>query len=184
LLPDQPGPHRHLLIAGGKGGGIYLIDRDHMGGYHSGDDGHAVQVIRKTQGIYSAPAYWNQHVFLLWSDDVLKDFRLVDGLLSKVAFAQGAMRFTDPGATPTLSANRQTDGIVWILRSKGWRVRDRPAVLYAFDATNVARELYNSEQNAERDRAGICLRFNVPSVAGGKVYIGAKGELDVYGLIR
>src|SRR5579864_2369 len=82
LLPDQPGPHRHLLIAGGKGGGVYLIDRDHMGQYHFADDSHAVQVIRKTEGIYSAPAYWNGHVFFVWSDDVLKDFRLDHGRLS------------------------------------------------------------------------------------------------------
>jgi len=184
LLPDQPGPHRHLLIAGGKGGGIYVIDRDHMGQYHSGDDSHAVQVIRKTQGIYSAPAYWNQHVFFLWTDDVLKDFRLDYGRLSTAPVARGTTRFADPGATPTISANRNTNGIVWVLRSKGWRAPDRPAVLYALDAANVARELYNSEQKPGRDRAGLCLRFNVPTVAAGKVYVGAIDELDVYGLLR
>jgi hypothetical protein len=184
LLPDQLGPHHHLLIAGGKGGGIYLIDRDHMGGYHSGDDSHAVQVISKTQGIYSVPAYWNQHVFFLSSDDVLKDFRLADGRLSRAPATRGTIRFADPGATPIVSANRQTNGIVWVLRSKAWHAADRPAILYAFDAANVARELYNSERNSARDRAGICLRFNVPSVADGKVYVGAKGELDVYGLLR
>jgi hypothetical protein len=184
LLPDQPGPHRHLLIAGGKGGGIYVIDRDHLGKYHAGDDSHAVQVIRKTQGIYSAPSYWNQHVFFLWSDDVLKDFRLDHGQLSTAPVARGTTRFTDPGATPTVSANGNFDGIVWLLRSKGWSAPDRPAVLYAIDAANVSRELYNSEQNAGRDRAGLCLRFSIPMVAGGKVYVGAKGELDVYGLRR
>ena len=184
LLPDQLGPHRHLLIAGGKGGGIYLIDRDHMGRYHAGDDSHAVQVIRKTQGIYSAPAYWNQHVFFIWSDDVLKDYRLDHGLLSTAPVAQVTTRFNDPGATPTVSANGNINGIVWVLRSKGWRAPDRPAILYAFDAAQVAREIYNSEQNATRDRAGLCLRFNIPTVAGGKVYVGAKNELDVYGILR
>ena len=184
LLPDQPGPHRHLLIGGGKGGGIYLIDRDHMGRYHSGDDSHAVQLIRKTQGIYSAPAYWNQHLFFLWTDDVLKDFRLDQGRLSAAPVAHGATRFADPGATPTISANGNANGIVWVLRSKGWRAPDRPAVLYALDAADIARELYNSEQKAGRDRAGLCLRFNVPTVAGGRVYVGAIGELDVYGLLR
>lgn len=184
LLPDQPGPHSHLLIAGGKGGGVYLIDRDHMGRYHSVDDSHAVQVIRKTQGIYSAPAYWNQHVFFWWSDDVLKDFRLDQGQLSSGPVARGATRFSDPGATPTVSANGNANGIVWVLRSKGWRASDHAAVLYALDAANVARELYNSEQKPDRDRAGLCLRFNIPAISGGKVYVGAKGELDVYGLLR
>lgn len=184
LLPDQPGPHRHLLIAGGKGGGIYLIDRDHMGQYHPGDDSHAVQVIRKTQGIYSAPAYWNEHVFFLGTDDVLKDFRLDHGQLSAGPVARGTTRFPDPGATPAISANGNANGIVWLLRSKGWRAPDRPAILYALEAANVAHELYNSEQRPDRDRAGLCLRFNVPTVAGGRVYVGAIGELDVYGLLH
>jgi hypothetical protein len=184
LLPDQPGPHRYLLIAGGKGGGIYVIDRDRMGRYHAGDDSHAVQVIPKTQGIYSAPAYWNQHVFFIWSDDVLKDYRLDRGRLSAAPVVRGTTRFNDPGATPIVSANGNTNGIVWVLRSKGGRAPDRPAVLYAFDAAKVAKELYNSEQNPARDRAGLALRFNSPIVAGGKVYVGAKGELDVYGMLR
>jgi hypothetical protein len=184
LLPDQPGPHRHLLIAGGKGGGVYLIDRDHMGRYRFADDGHAVQVISKRQGIYSTPAYWNGHVFFLWSDDVLKDFRLEQGRLSDAPKVRGTIRFVDPGATPTVSGNGDRDGIVWLLRSKGWRAQDRPAVLYAVDAANIARQLYSSEQKPARDRAGLCLRFNSPTVAGGKVYVGAKGELDVYGLLR
>jgi hypothetical protein len=98
--------------------------------------------------------------------------------------ARGTTRFPDPGATPTISANGNANGIVWLLRSKGWRAPDRPAVLYALEAANVARELYNSEQKPERDRAGLCLRFNVPTVARGRVYVGAIGELDVYGLLH
>ena len=184
LLPDQAGPHRRLLIAGGKGGGIYVIDRDQMGRFHSGDDSHAVQVIPKTPGIYSAPAFWNQHVFFLWPDDVLKDFRLSHGRLSAAPVARGAIRFNDPGATPTVSANGQTNGIVWLLKSKDWRAPDRPAVLYAFDASNISRELYDSEQKPDRDRSGLCLRFNIPIVADGKVYIGTKKEVNVYGLLR
>ena len=74
--------------------------------------------------------------------------------------------------------------IVWVLSSRHWDEPDkRPAVLHAYDAANVARELYNSEQNSSRDRAGVGLRFNVPTVADGRVYVGAKGELDVYGLV-
>ena len=175
---------RYLFQAGGKGGGVYVIDRDHMGQYHSGDDSHAVQVIRKTHGIYSAPAFWNQHVFFFWSDDFPRDFRLDNGQLSNAPSAHGLTRFNDPGATPTISANGNTNGIVWILRSKGWRAPDRPAVLYALDAANLGRELYNSEQKPERDRAGLCLRFNIPTVAAGRVYVGAKAELDIYGLLR
>jgi hypothetical protein len=183
LLPDQPGPHPHLLMVGGKGGGMYVIDRDHMGKYHSGDDSHAVQVLRFGSGIYSAPAYWNHHVYIFAADDVLKDFAVEHGQLSAKPVALGTAKFIDPGATPTVSANGSRNGIVWVLQSKGWRSPDRNAVLFAFDAANVAHELYDSEQNSARDRAGLCLRFNIPTVVNGKVYVGAKGEVDVYGLL-
>ncbi|HEV2245977.1 MAG TPA: hypothetical protein VGW37_04930, partial [Terriglobia bacterium] len=98
--------------------------------------------------------------------------------------ARGSRRFLDPGATPTVSANGSKDGIVWAVTSKRWNQPDGPAaVLYAFDASNIARELYSSEMNASRDHAGVGLRFNIPTVANGRVYVGAKGELDVYGLL-
>jgi hypothetical protein len=114
----------------------------------------------------------------------LTDFRLDNGHLSAAPSAHGSTRFNDPGATPTVSANGNTNAILWVLRSKGWRAPDRPAVLYALDASNIARELYNSEQKPDRDRAGLCLRFNIPIIAGGKVYVGVRHELDVYGLLR
>ncbi len=183
LLPDQPGAHPHLLMVGGKGGYLYVIDRDRMGKYHAGDDSHAVQVLRISSGIYSAPAYWNHHVYIFAADDVLKDFAVEHGQLSAKPMAQAMAKFIDPGATPAISANGSRNGIVWVLESKGWRSPDRNAVLYAFDAANVAHELYDSQENSARDGAGLCLRFNIPTVANGKVYVGAKREVDVYGLL-
>jgi len=182
LLPDQPGPHPHLLLVGGKQGVLYLIDRDHMGKFGP-DNRQAVQVLPLSTGIYSAAAYWNQHVYIFAADDVLKDFALQQGRLSQRPVSQGITRFIDPGATPTISANGSHSGVVWVLRSKGWCSPDTPAVLYAFDAANVAHQLYSSEENHQRDRAGLCLRFNIPTVANGRVYAGAKGEVDVYGLL-
>jgi hypothetical protein len=183
LLPDQPGPHPHLLVLGGKGGGIYLLDRDRLGKFQAGSNSNAVQVLPFPSGVYSAPAFWNQHLFLFAANDVLKDFAVRNGQLSAQPVAKGPTRFIDPGATPTISANGSRNGIVWVLRSKGWRSPDTPAVLYAYDAANVATELYNSEQNSARDRPGLCLRFNIPTVVNGKVYVGAKSEVDVYGLL-
>lgn len=183
LLPDQPGPHRHLLVLGGKGGMVYVVDRDHMGGFHAGSDSHAVQTLSTSKSVFGAPAYWNGHVFILWSDDVLKDFVLRDGRLSAQPVARAAERFTDPGATPTVSADGAKDGVVWVIESRAWRAADRPAVLRAYDAANVAHELYDSEQRSARDRAGTALRFTIPTVANGRVYVGVKGELDVYGLL-
>lgn len=176
LLPDR------LLVVAGKGGTIYVVNRDRMGKYQSGKDTHAVQALHVAgTGAFGAPAYWNRHVYFLCSRDVLKDFALENGQLSRVPVARGTARFIDPGATPSVSANGSKDAIVWLLESKGWRSPDRPAVLHAYDATNVANELYNSEQHAGRDRAGMALRFAVPVIVNGRVYVGAKGEVDVYG---
>ena len=115
------------------------------------------------------------------TDGADRIFRLLQPLRE---IGRGAVRFIDPGATPTVSADGVRNGIVWAITSKGWRSPDRPAVLYAFDAANVANELWNSEQNAARDRAGMALRFSIPTVAEGRVYVGTKGSVEVYGLIR
>jgi len=113
---------------------------------------------------------------------VLRAFAVVGDSLRPIG--QGTVKFIDPGATPTVSANGNGDGIVWAITTKGWRSPDRPAVLYAFDAANVANELYDSEQDAERDRAGMALRFSIPTVALGRVYVGTKGAVAVYGLLK
>jgi hypothetical protein len=92
-------------------------------------------------------------------------------------------QFIDPGATPTVSANGTSNGIVWVMSSKHWNERDGPrAVLHAYDAANVAHELYASDHGL-RDAAGIGLRSNIPTIADGRVFVGAKGELDVYGAL-
>jgi hypothetical protein len=183
LLPDQPGTHQHVLVVAGKGGGIYVIDRDRMGKFREGDDSHAVQAIQTDDSAFGAPAYWNGHLFFLISDEPLKDFAVKDGKLSQQPVAQASLKFSDPGATPTVSANGSKNAIVWVIETKGWRSQDRQAVLHAYDGSNVAHELYNSEQESARDRAGAALRFTIPTVVDGRVYIGTKREVDVYGLL-
>jgi hypothetical protein len=73
--------------------------------------------------------------------------------------------------------------VLWIIASKGWRSPDQPAVLHAYDASDIAKHLYSSEQNRARDEAGRCLRFAIPTVVNGRVNFGAKREVDVYGLL-
>jgi len=182
LLPDQPGPHSHLLVTAGKEGRIYLIDRDHMGKFQPNDDFHAVQTILAARGAYGAMAYWNQHVFFIGSETRIQDFALANGQLKLKA--AGTTRFFDSGATPSISSNGATNGIVWAASSKNWNEPPhKPAVLYAFDAADVSHELFNTEQNPQRDRPGVTLRFAIPTVANGKVYLGCKGQVDVYGLL-
>ncbi len=183
LIPDQPGQHPHLLTIAGKGSTIYLLDRDQLGHYDSSDDRHAVQRLSPGGGgFFGAPAYWNHHLYYIGSDDFLKDFVLDRGVLTPAA--RGTVQFIDPGATPTVSANGTRNAIVWALSSKRWNERDGPPmVLRAFDASDVSRLLYSSEQDARRDRGGVGVRFNIPLVVNGRVYAGAKADVEVYGLL-
>lgn len=183
LLPDQPGPHPHLLLAAGKAGILYELDRDNLVKFHKGDDSHAVQAVPTGIDSFGAPAYWNGHVYYFLSKDFLRDYPLQNGRLPKEPAAKSATQFTDPGATPAISANGTKNGIVWVLSSKTWDGPDRTAVLYAYDAENVARQLFNSNQEYARDHASRSLRFAIPTIANGRVYVGAKYEVDVYGLL-
>ncbi len=182
LLPDQPAPHSHLLLAAGKSSKLYELDRDNLGHFHQGDDSNAVQVVPAGAQSFGAPAYWNGHVFYFLMSDYLRDYALQNGRLSTQPVAKSATNINDPG-TPAISANGSKNGIVWILSTKVWNGPNQPAILFAYDAANVSHELYNSTQNPTRDGAGNALRFTIPTVANGRVYVPTKRRIDIYGLL-
>ena len=181
LLPDQPAPHRHLLLQPTKGSMIYVIDRDQMGKFQSDGDA-VVQRIRMRGGGYGAMAYWNGHVFFACSDDYLRDYTVEHGKLT--LRTQSSAEFANPGATPSVSANSNKNAIVWAVATKTWNGPDQPAVLYAFDANSIDQPIYTSEQNSRRDRAAMATRFVIPVVVNGRVYFGARGEVELYGLLK
>src|SRR4029077_11689652 len=183
LLPDQSsGGHTRLLIQVGKEGKIYLVDRDSMGGYSTSTDNVVQEISGQTGGLWSMPAYWNNHVYFWGSQNSLKAFSLTAGTLSNTPASTSSISSGFPGATPSVSSNGTTNGIVWAVQTDSYGSSSN-AVLRAFDATNVARELYDSEQNSTRDAAGQAVKFVVPTVINGKVYVGALGKVDVYGLL-
>jgi hypothetical protein len=182
LLPDQPGAHRHLLLQPTKDSTIYVIDRDQMGKFHRDSDA-LVQTVHMRGGGYGAMAYWNGHAFFAASDDHLHSYTVTNGQLEVAA--SSSMKFENPGATPSISADGNKSAIVWAIATKTWNGPDnKAAVLYAFDATKLGPPLYTSEQNSQRDRAALATRFVIPVVVSGRVYFGARGEVDVYGLLK
>lgn len=181
LLPDQPGPHPHLLLQPTKGGTIYVLDRDRMGKFEPKRNA-IVQQIELRRDSYGAMAYWNGHTFFAASNDYLRDFAINGGMLKQAV--QSATHFENPGATPAVSANGKTNAIVWAIATRTWNGDDRPAVLYAYDAANISRPIYTSEQVPDRDRAYLATRFVVPVVVNGRVYFGTRGEVEVYGLLK
>jgi hypothetical protein len=182
LLPDQPGPHRHLLLQPTKHSILYVIDRDQMGKFHAESDA-IPQRIRMTGEGFGAMAYWNGHAYFAASDDVLRDYAIKNGQLT--LNASSAIKFANPVATPTVSSDGNRNAIVWAVATKIWNGPDTtPAVLYAFDAAKLGQPIYTSEQNSPRDRAAFATRFVIPVVYSGHVYFGTRSEVEVYGLLK
>jgi len=137
-------------------------------------------------GLFGSPAFWNGNLyFSAWNDNV-KAFQLNNGVLTMTS--ESAIQLAFPGATPSVSANGTSNGIVWIIQANVMNntvlTTVPPAVLRAYDATNLANELYDSTQAAGgRDTAGDAVKFAVPTIANGKVYIGNSNQVTVYGLL-
>jgi hypothetical protein len=196
LLPVQAGGHAHELIQAGKEGTIYVVDRDqlttnnlHYCSNMCASDPEIVQELPAAiGGMWSMPGYWNGNVYFWGSGDFLQQYAVNNGTLGVMPAATGAVMLGFPGATPAISANGTQNGIVWAIDSTHYgqpaQANPGPAVLCAFDATNVLTELYNTTMAPNgRDTAGPAVKFTVPTIANGKVYIGTQTELDVYGTL-
>jgi hypothetical protein len=145
-----------------------------------------VQVVPVGDGpVFSTPLFWNNLLYIAAGNGKLKALPMNDGVLNSVPVASQSPETLGPqGATPVLSSNQGNNAIIWLIDSSGAHVTpNTPAVLRAFDAGNLSNEIYNSGMLASRDVAGLPVRFTVPTVANGKVYVGTQGELDVYGLL-
>jgi hypothetical protein len=185
LLPDQKGPHKHLLVQGDKVGNIYLVDRDNMGHFNAQNNDQIVQyLIGAEKGMWNSPTWWNNHVYFGASSDTIKayNFNTTTGLLTTTPTSQTAKSFGYPGTTTSISANQDSNAILWAL-DNGTFKNSKGAVLHAYDATNLANELYNSNQNSTRDNPGGAVKFQVPTIANGKVYVGTQTKVTVFGLL-
>jgi hypothetical protein len=183
LLPDQTGTaHPHLLLTGGKEGKIYLLDRDNLGQFHPAGDQILQSLEVSPDGTYGTPSFWENNIYVVGENQPLKQYKIRAGMLTSAPVSQSVTMFLFPCATATISSNGSADGIVWALGNHEYVTRG-PAVLHAYDATDVSRELYNSAQAGSRDWAGPSVKFTVPTVANGRVYIGTQTELSVYGLL-
>src|SRR5271156_5451346 len=175
VLPDQSGAYPHELVGGGKQGTLYLVDRDAMGEYNEAEDMVVQEFPEITPSIKTVPAYWNGNVYLAGQKDYIKMFPLSAGSLPSQPAQQTSILFNDRGPSISISANGTTNGILWAM------LHGTP-VLYAFDATNLSSELYDTTQAAKlRDRILSTSRFVVPTVVNGKVYVGGLNELYVFG---
>jgi len=178
LLPDAAGSaqHPHLMVGAGKEGRIYLLDRDNLGKVQAGSDSQIVQSLPGAiGGLFGNPAYYNNTIYFCGAGSSLKAFPISGAIMATSPSSQSATQFGSPGCVPTISAGGAANGIVWAL--------DPAGLLHAYDAANLATELYNSNQNKTRDALGATVKFSVPMVVNGKVYAGTQNSLAAYGLL-
>jgi hypothetical protein len=166
------------------------VDRVTLGGYNGGicPDNPPGPVQRVPVGdgpILSTPLFWNNNVYVAAGNGALKAFPMNGGILAtSPGSKQSPEKLGGQGATPVVSSNGPNNAIVWLIDSSGaLATPNTPAILRAYDASDLSNEIYNGAINPGRDTAGLAVKFTVPTVANGKVYIGTQTELDVYGLL-
>ena len=195
LLPDQPGSHPHEVIVAGKGGTVYLVDRDNMGHVGAGNDNQIVQSLINVfptggsynTGNYSAPTYFNSTVYFAPVRGPVMAFSLANGRLSTSPTSQSTAifdgrtsTFSARGGETAISANGNTNGVLWALQSNG---DSQPGTLHAYDPSDLSREYYTSDQAGARDRLDSWLKFTTPLIANGHVYVVSAGRLTAFGLL-
>jgi hypothetical protein len=163
----------NLAVGGGKDGALYVLNRNNMG--HLGD-ANAFQKLSAGGSIFSTAAFWQNTLYLAPAGGALhaRPLNTTTSMFGGSS-SQTGTSFGWPGSTPSISSLGATNGIIWAIANTS------PAILYAFDPTNLATEFWDSSM-ASGDQAGTYVKFTVPTVANGKVYVGNSSQITVYGL--
>jgi len=179
-LTDNNGQVHHLAVGAGKDTNIYVVNRDNMGKWNPNNNNQIYQELQGVLpgGVWSKPAYFNNTIYYGDVSDHLKAFSISNAKLSTTPTSQTTTSFEYPGTTPSVSANQNSNAIVWAVENSN------TAVLHAYDATNLANELYNSNQAGSRDHFGSGNKFITPIVANGRVFIGTQTGVAVFGLLH
>lgn len=186
-LTDSSGKTRHLAVGAGKDNIIYLVDRDAMGKFNPSHNSIYEEIpstgeehskgLGGSGGVYSMPAYFNGTLYYGSVDDSLRAFKITNAWITTPASSKTAATFGYPGATPSISADGAKNGIVWAVENNS------PAVLHAYDASDLRHELYNSNQSRQRDEI-TGNKFIAPMIANGKVFVGTPSGVAVFGLLH
>jgi uncharacterized repeat protein (TIGR03806 family) len=186
ILPDSAGSaaHPRLVVGGGKTPPVYVMDRDNMGRFNgtSGADNIVQQFNGGPGGDRDiTPAFFNNTMYMYDSNGKIGAFKIANGVFNTTPVETPDTFPNKGGATVSISANGASNAIAWVIYNSGGQSPATPAVLRAYNAANLAQKLYASDQIPARDSAGSAVKFIVPTIANGKVYVGAQYSLSVYG---
>jgi hypothetical protein len=181
LLPNEKDSSSNIwqLAAGaGKDSNLYLVNRTSMGKFNPNSN----QIYQELSGvlpggIWSMPAYFDNTLYFGPVGQPILAFQVKNAKLLAPPVAHTPNAFPYPGATPTISSNQGQNAILWAAENT------TPAVLYAYNATNL-QQLYNTNQAANaRDHFGAGNKFIIPLIINGKVYVGTTTGVAVFGLL-
>jgi hypothetical protein len=178
-MMDSTGKTRHLAVGAGKDSVIYLVDSDSMGKFNPSSNNAIYQQVTAngiSGGVWAMPAFFNGTLYYGAVGDRLKAFAFSEARIVTPPSSETPAGFTYPGTTPSISANGNSNGIVWAVQN------GTTAILHAYDATNLAKELYNSNQAGTRDNFSGN-KFITPMIANGKVYVGTPTGVAIFGLL-
>jgi len=176
-VTDSGGATRHLSVGAGKDSIIYVVDRDSMGKFNPNTDQIYQEISGQLGGgVFSMPALFNNTVYYGAVGDALKAFPVTAAKLSATPSSLSTHSFGFPGTTPSVSASGTTNAIVWAIENNG-------AILFAYDASNLTHELYDSNQAANNRDHISGNKFITPMVANGRVYVGTPNSVAVFGLL-
>jgi hypothetical protein len=185
ILPDSAGStaHPHLVVGGGKTSPIYLVDRDNMRRWNASAD----QIVQEFNGGAGGdrdltPAFFNNTLYIIDGNNKIGAYSIANASFNTTPVESPDGYDNKGGATVCVSANGSSNAIAWAIANSGADSPTTPGVLRAYNATNITQELYASDQIASRDAAGDAVKFTAPTIANGKVYVGAQYSLTVYGL--
>jgi hypothetical protein len=187
LLPTQPGTRPHLLITADKSGTLYLLDRDNLGGYSNTNLNNDVDEISIGSTIHNNLSYFNGSIYVGGDGNPVITYQLANGTVSHTPNSRSQHSFGQnyanaSGTSVSISANGTSEGIAWALDNFMNGVG--PAILFAFDASDLGNLLYSSEQAPNgRDQAGRAVKFTVPTIANGRVFVPNVNAITVYGLL-
>jgi mono/diheme cytochrome c family protein len=186
FLPDSAGSaaHPHLIVGGGKTWPIYLMDRDNLGRF-SGTSG-SNQIVQQFNGGSAGdraltPAFFANRLYLTDWNNRIGAFTISNGIFDTNATETPEVYNNNGGATVCISSDGASNGIAWAIYNDGG-APTTPGILKAYNATNLTQELYSSDQLPARDSAGDAVKFTLPTIANGKVYVGGQYSITVYGL--
>ena len=182
LLPDlreAGGAVRQLAVGAGKNGTLYVVSRDAMGKYNPGANNVWQELPGALGAVFSSPAWFNGTLYYGAAGRRLLAFTAVGARFQSAPASQSAQVFGYPGTSPAISANGNSNAIAWAHQN------GNAAVLHAYDARDLAHELYNSDQApGARDQLGPGNKFITPMIADGKVFVGTQTGVAVFGLLH